>query len=66
MLPDVNEKYSITLYHHNLWWRVFCAECTSTEFQRYFEMIAEQVWPGFTKVKPWGKVGDQKCDGGGC
>jgi hypothetical protein len=35
-----------------------------TEFQNFFSTIMEKSYPGdFTRVRPWGKVGDEKNDG---
>lgn len=35
-----------------------------TEFQNFFTRIMELRYPSdFTQVKPWGRDGDQKCDG---
>lgn len=35
-----------------------------TEFQTLFEEIMEKRYPGdFQRVRPWGNIGDRKCDG---
>jgi hypothetical protein len=52
----------ITLFHW-LWWRVGCLEATPTEFQSLFEKVAQRIRPDFMRVRPYGNLGDRKCDG---
>lgn len=34
------------------------------EFQNFFSEIMEKVYPGdFQRIRPWGNIGDRKCDG---
>lgn len=38
-------------------------EASPLEFQQLFEQVAGRVRPDFMKVRPYGRLGDRKCDG---
>jgi len=52
----------ITL-NHWLWFKYQCHECTFPEFQRLFENIIKRAKPEFMQIRPYGRLGDRKCDG---
>lgn len=52
----------ITL-NHWLWYKYNCHECSPADFQRLFENIIKRAKPEFIQIKPYGKIGDRKCDG---
>ncbi len=52
----------ITL-NHFLWYKYHCHECTPSEFQRLFENIIKRSKPEFMQIRPYGNIGDRKCDG---
>lgn len=52
----------ITL-NHWLWFKYKCHECSPTEFQYLFEGIIQRARPEFIKIRPYGNIGDRKCDG---
>ena len=63
MTTQAPDNYDPTTLFHWLWWRVRCLEATPTEFQSLFEKVAQRVRPDFVKVRPYGRLGDRKCDG---
>lgn len=52
----------ITL-NHWLWFKYQCHECTAAEFQRLFENVLKRARPEFMSIRPYGCLGDRKCDG---
>ena len=52
----------ITL-NHWLWYKYQCHECSPAEFQRLFENIMKRARPEFVQIRPYGSIGDRKCDG---
>jgi len=52
----------ITL-NHWLWYKHQCHECSPADFQRLFEDIIKRARPEFIAIKPYGNIGDRKCDG---
>jgi hypothetical protein len=52
----------ITL-HHWLWWRLLCFDATFEGFQRLFEAVMQRADPRFMAIRPYGNIGDRKCDG---
>lgn len=52
----------ITL-NHWLWFKYQCHECSPGDFQRLFENIIKRARPEFISIKPYGNIGDRKCDG---
>jgi len=52
----------ITL-NHWLWFKYQCHECSSADFQRLFENVIKRARPEFIQIKPYGNIGDRKCDG---
>jgi hypothetical protein len=52
----------VTLYHW-LWWKHRCHEGSPDDFQRLFEAVMKRAKPEFMQIRPYGKIGDRKCDG---
>ena len=52
----------ITL-NHWLWYKYQCHEGSASEFQRLFENIYKRAKPEFIQIRPYGNIGDRKCDG---
>jgi len=63
MTTQAPDNYSPTTLFHWLWWRVCCLEATPTGFQSLFEKVAQRTRSDFVKVRPYGRLGDRKCDG---
>lgn len=40
-----------------------CLRRSGAEFQTFFEDVMLRLDPSFVVIKPWGKQGDEKCDG---
>ena len=59
----IPQAYDSTTLIHWLWFKYLCAECTFTEFQRLFENIMKRSNPDFLQIRPYGNIGDRKCDG---
>ncbi len=53
---------AITL-NHWLWYKHQCHECSPADFQRLFEDIIKRARPEFIAIRPYGNIGDRKCDG---
>lgn len=52
----------ITLVHW-LWWKLRCHEGSAEDFQKLFENVIKRAHPEFMQIRPYGNVGDRKCDG---
>lgn len=64
MAPDQHaDSYDPITWIQHLQWKLKCYESSPTEFQRTFEEVALRVRPDFMRVKPYGRLGDRKCDG---
>ncbi len=59
----MTETYDICTYVHWLYWRLRCLEASGDQFQRLFEDVAARCHDHFVRVRPYGKLGDRKCDG---
>jgi hypothetical protein len=60
MIPS---GYDPITLNHWLWFKYQCHECSPTEFQRLFENVIKRVRPEFMQIRPYGNIGDRKCDG---
>lgn len=63
MPTSIPQGYDPVTLNQWLWFKHKCHECTATEFQRLFEEIAKRVRPEFMSIRPYGNIGDRKCDG---
>jgi hypothetical protein len=52
----------ITL-NHWLWWKLRCHEGSPQDFQKLFEDVMKRAKPEFMQIRPYGNIGDRKCDG---
>lgn len=59
----MNTNYDPVTLNHWLWYRLQCHEAAGTEFQSLFEKIIKKVKPEFVSIRPYGNMGDKKCDG---
>jgi hypothetical protein len=62
-MPAIPSGYGPVLLNHFLWYKYHCSECSPSEFQILFEKIVKRVDPKFMSVRPYGNIGDRKCDG---
>lgn len=52
----------VTLVHW-LWWKLRCHEGSAEDFQKLFENVIKRAQPEFMSIRPYGNIGDRKCDG---
>jgi len=52
----------VTLVHW-LWWKLRCHEGSAEDFQKLFENVVKRAQPEFMQIRPYGNIGDRKCDG---
>jgi hypothetical protein len=57
------DRYDPITLNHWLWFKYRCHEGSATEFQQLFENIMKRAKPEFTQIRPYGNIGDRKCDG---
>src|SRR5260370_40428288 len=62
-MVNVPGGYDPFTLNHWLWWKLRCHEATPTEFQALFENVMKRVDPAFMQIRPYGNIGDRKCDG---
>jgi hypothetical protein len=62
-MPAIPSGYDPVLLNHFLWYKYHCSECSPSEFQILFEKIVKRVDSKFMSVRPYGPIGDRKCDG---
>ena len=55
--------YDPVTINHWLWFKYQCHECSPGDFQRLFENILKRTRPEFVQIRPYGNIGDRKCDG---
>jgi len=60
---SVPAGYDPVLLNHWLWYKHQCHECSPADFQRLFENVVKRVNPKFMSIRPYGNIGDRKCDG---
>jgi hypothetical protein len=60
---SIPQGYDPITLNHYLWYRLKCHECPPTEFQSLFENIVKRADPQFMQIRPYGNLGDRKCDG---
>ncbi len=59
----IPQGYDPITLNQYLWFKLHCHECSPTEFQRFFEQIVKKSSPDFMAIRPYGAIGDRKCDG---
>jgi hypothetical protein len=57
------QGYDPVTLNHYLWYKHQCHECSPSEFQCLFENIIKRSRPEFIQIRPYGNIGDRKCDG---
>jgi hypothetical protein len=57
------QAYDAVTLNQYLWFKLRCHECSPTEFQQLFEKIIKKTSRDFMAIRPYGKIGDRKCDG---
>jgi hypothetical protein len=62
-MTNVPGGYDPVTLNHWLWWRLRCLEGVPADFQTLFENVMKRVDPRFVQVRPYGNIGDRKCDG---
>lgn len=55
--------YDPVTLNHWLWWKLRCHEGSPEDFQRLFEEVLKRAKPEFMQIRPYGNIGDRKCDG---
>ena len=63
MTTNTPTNYDPLMLNHWLWFKYKCHECSPTDFEILFGNIIVKTKPEFIKVRPYGKIGDRKCDG---
>lgn len=63
MTSTVPTGFDPLTLNHWLWFKYKCHECSPTDFQTLFEDIITRANSEFIKVRPYGNIGDRKCDG---
>ncbi len=56
-------EYDPITYHHWQEFEIRRLKRSSEDFQQLFEDIMVRARPGFIRVRPYGNIGDRKCDG---
>lgn len=57
------QSYDPVTFVHWLWWRLKCLEADGVAFEELFKQVAARTTPDFVPVRPYGNIGDRKCDG---
>ena len=60
---NIPNGYDPITLNHWLWYKYQCHEGSAHEFQRLFENIFKRAKPEFMQIRPYGNIGDRKCDG---
>lgn len=55
--------YDIGTLFHWLVWEIKCADASGEEFQKLFESVVSKTDTRFMAIRPYGNIGDRKCDG---
>ena len=63
LLTTNTDGYDPITLNHWLWYKYQCHEGSANEFQRLFENILKRAKPEFMQIRPYGRIGDRKCDG---
>jgi hypothetical protein len=63
VVSQVPQGYDPVTLNHYLWYKHQCHECSPTDFQHLFENIIKRARPEFVQIRPYGNIGDRKCDG---
>jgi hypothetical protein len=61
--PTIPGGYDPVTLVHWLWWKLRCHEGSPEDFQKLFENVIKRAQPEFMQIRPYGNIGDRKCDG---
>ena len=61
--PTAPNGYDPITLVHWLWWKLRCHEGSAEDFQKLFENVIKRAHPEFMQIRPYGNIGDRKCDG---
>ncbi|WP_342379507.1 SAVED domain-containing protein [Myxococcus stipitatus] len=61
--PTTPGGYDPVTLVHWLWWKLRCHEGSAEDFQKLFENVIKRAQPEFMQIRPYGNIGDRKCDG---
>jgi SMODS-associated and fused to various effectors sensor domain len=61
--PRTPAGYDPVTLVHWLWWKLRCHEGSAEDFQKLFENVIKRTHPEFMQIRPYGNIGDRKCDG---
>jgi len=62
-LDNASDGFDPTTYIQSLQFKLRCYEASGEDFQRLFEDIIKRATPEFMQIRPYGNIGDRKCDG---
>jgi len=62
-MNDVPRGFDALTLHQWLWWELRCVDASPEDFQKLFESVMKRVDPRFISIRPYGNIGDRKCDG---
>lgn len=62
-IPEAPNGYDPVTLVHWLWWKLRCHEGSGEDFQKMFENVIKRAHPEFMQIRPYGNIGDRKCDG---
>lgn len=60
---NIPQGYDPVTLNQWLWWVVRCGGVSGEGFQQLFEAVMRRVDPRFVTIRPYGNIGDRKCDG---
>jgi hypothetical protein len=62
-VTNIPRGYDALTLHQWLWWELRCFDATFEGFQQLFEAVMRRADPRFMAIRPYGNIGDRKCDG---
>src|SRR5437867_4054214 len=62
-VTNMARGYDPLTLHQWLWWELRCVDATFEGFQQLFESVMKRVDRRFMSIRPYGNIGDRKCDG---
>ena len=62
-MSSLPQGFDPVTLNHWLWYKYRCHECAPAEFQNLFQEIIKRARPEFIQIRPYGNIGDRKCDG---
>ncbi|MBD0362738.1 MAG: hypothetical protein ICV55_08220, partial [Coleofasciculus sp. C3-bin4] len=62
-LDNASDGFDPTTYIQSLQFKLRCYEASGEDFQWLFQDIIKRLTPEFMQIRPYGNIGDRKCDG---